>query len=110
MITHDIDETRSDDLRWSLCGVFLYDEKQLPHGDEPATCRKCQRYRSATSYLKRREAMKTAKKTAKKTWPDAVAFDGYPPDTIGAQGGAPKAAAPPCYHSILGATTWKTTI
>ena len=40
MITHDIDETRSDDLRWSLCGVLLYDEKQLPHGDEPATCRK----------------------------------------------------------------------
>ena len=67
MITHDIDETRSDDLRWSLCGVFLYDEKQLPHGDEPATCRKCQRYRSATSYLKRREAKKTAKKIAKKT-------------------------------------------
>ena len=64
MITHDIDETRSDDLRWSLCGVLLYDEKQLPHGDEPATCRKCQRYRSATSYLKRREAKK---KTAKKT-------------------------------------------
>ena len=52
------------DLRWSLCGVLLYDEKQLPHGDEPATCRKCQRYRSATSYLKRREAKK---KTAKKT-------------------------------------------
>ena len=67
MITHDIDETRSDDLRWSLCGVFLYDEKQLPHGDEPATCRKCQRYTSATSYLKRREAKKTAKKIAKKT-------------------------------------------
>ena len=29
-ITHDIDETRSGDgIRWSLCGVFLYDEKQM---------------------------------------------------------------------------------
>ena len=61
-ITHDIDETRSEDLRWSLCGVFLYDEKQIAQGDEPATCGKCQRYTTATSYLKRREAMKTAKK------------------------------------------------
>ena len=57
-ITHDIDETRSEDIRWSLCGVFLYDEKQLPQGDETATCGKCQRYRTSTSYLKRREAMK----------------------------------------------------
>ena len=62
-ITHDIDETRSEDIRWSLCGVFLYDEKQIAKGDEPATCGKCQRYTTATSYLKRREAMKTAKKT-----------------------------------------------
>ena len=61
-ITHDIDETRSEDLRWSLCGVFLYDEKQIAQGDEPATCGKCQRYTTATSYLKRQEAMKTAKK------------------------------------------------
>ena len=37
--------------RWSLCGVFLYDEKQLAQGDEPATCRRCQRYTTATSYL-----------------------------------------------------------
>ena len=62
-ITHDIDETRSEDLRWSLCGVLLYDEKQIAQGDEPATCGKCQRYTTATSYLKRREAMKAAKKT-----------------------------------------------
>ncbi len=62
-ITHDIDETRSGDgIRWSLCGVFLYDEKQIVQGDEPATCGKCQRYTTATSYLKRREAMKAAKK------------------------------------------------
>ena len=66
-ITHDIDETRSEDIRWSLCGVFLYDEKQLPQGDEPATCGKCQRYRTSTSYLKRREAMKTAKKRPDRT-------------------------------------------
>ena len=64
-ITHDIDETRSEDIRWSLCGVFLYDEKQIAKGDEPATCGKCQRYATATSYLKRREAMKTAKKTGR---------------------------------------------
>ena len=66
-ITHDIDETRSEDLRWSLCGVFLYDEKQIAQGDEPATCGKCQRYTTATSYLKRREAMKTAKKDLDRT-------------------------------------------
>ena len=42
--------------------MFLYDEKQIAQGDEPATCGKCQRYTTATSYLKRREAMKTAKK------------------------------------------------
>ena len=64
-ITHYIDETRSEDIRWSLCGVFLYDEKQIAKGDEPATCGKCQRYTTATSYLKRREAMKTAKKTGR---------------------------------------------
>ena len=51
------------DVRWSLCGVLLYDEKQIAPGDEPATCRKCQRFRTATRYLKRREAMKAAKKT-----------------------------------------------
>ena len=67
MITHYIDETRSEDIRWSLCGVFLYDEKQIAKGDEPATCGKCQRYTTATSYLKRQEAKKTAKKIAKKT-------------------------------------------
>ena len=50
-------------LRWSLCGVLLYDEKQIAPGDEPATCRKCQRFRTATRYLKPREAMKAAKKT-----------------------------------------------
>ena len=62
-ITHDIDETRSEgNIRWSLCGVLLYDEKQLPHGDEPASCRKCQRFRSSTSYLKRQEATKAARK------------------------------------------------
>ena len=66
-ITHDIDETRSEDIRWSLCGVFLYDEKQLPQGDETATCGKCQRYRTSTRYLKRREAMKTAKKRPDRT-------------------------------------------
>ena len=64
-ITHYIDETRSEDIRWSLCGVFLNDEKQIAKGDEPATCGKCQRYTTATSYLKRREAMKTAKKTGR---------------------------------------------
>ena len=57
-ITHHIDETRSEDIRWSLCGVFLYDEKHLPQGDETATFGKCQRYRTSTRYLKRREAMK----------------------------------------------------
>ena len=64
-ITHYIDETRSEDIRWSLCGVFLYDEKQIAKGDEPATCGKCQRYTTATSYLKRQEAKKTAKKTGR---------------------------------------------
>ena len=54
-ITHYIDETRSEDIRWSLCGVFLYDEKQIAKGDEPATCGKCQRYTTATSYLKRQD-------------------------------------------------------
>ena len=67
-VTHDIDETRSGDgIRWSLCGVFLYDEKQIVQGDEPATCGKCQRYTTATSYLKRREAMKAAKKRPDRT-------------------------------------------
>ena len=62
-ITHDIDETRSEgNIRWSLCGVLLYDEKQLAHGGAPATCRKCQRFKSATSYLKRQDAMNPAKK------------------------------------------------
>ena len=29
MITHDIDETRSDDLRWSLCGVLVVYQSAL---------------------------------------------------------------------------------
>ena len=67
-ITHDIDETRSEgNTRWSLCGVLLYDEKQLPQGDEPSTCGKCQRYTTATSYRKRQEAMKAAKKKPGRT-------------------------------------------
>ena len=67
-ITHDIDETRSGDgIRWSLCGVLLYDEKQIAQGGEPSTCGKCQRYTTATSYLKRREAMKAAKKRSSRT-------------------------------------------
>ena len=62
-ITHDIDETRSEgNIRWSLCGVLIYDEKQLPRGGEPASCRKCQRFTTAASYRKRQKAMKTAKK------------------------------------------------
>ena len=62
-ITHDIDETRSGDgIRWSLCGVLLYNEKQLPQGDEASTCGKCQRFATAASYRKRQEAMKAAKK------------------------------------------------
>ena len=55
-ITHDLDETRSQDIPWSLCGVLLYDPS------EPATCGKCQRFRSAASYRKRQAAMKAAKK------------------------------------------------
>ena len=41
-----------------LCGVLLYDPRQIAKDGEPATCRKCQRFRSATSYRKRQEAMK----------------------------------------------------
>ena len=61
-ITHDLDETRSQDIPWSLCGVFLYDPRQIAKEGEPATCGKCQRFRSAASYRKRQAAMKAAKK------------------------------------------------
>ena len=64
-ITHDIDETRSEgNIRWSLCGVLIYDEKQLPRGGEPASCRKCQRFTTAASYRKRQKAKKAVKKEA----------------------------------------------
>ena len=61
-ITHDLDETRSQDIPWSLCGVLLYDPRQIAKEGEPATCGKCQRFQSATSYRKRQAAMKAAKK------------------------------------------------
>ena len=61
-ITHDLDETRSQDIPWSLCGVLLYDPRQIAKEGEPATCGKCQRFRSAASYRKRQAAMKVAKK------------------------------------------------
>ena len=57
-ITHDLDETRSQDIPWSLCGVLLYDPRQIAKEGEPATCGKCQRFRSAASYRKRQAAMK----------------------------------------------------
>ena len=60
-ITHDLDETRSQDI--SLCGVLLYDPRQIAKTGQPATCRKCQRFRSAASYRKRQAATKAAKKT-----------------------------------------------
>ena len=60
--THDLDETRSQDIPWSLCGVLLYDPRQIAKEGEPATCGKCQRFRSAASYRKRQAAMKAAKK------------------------------------------------
>ena len=60
-ITHDLDETRSQDIPWSLCGVLLYDPRQIAKDDEPASCRKCQRFRSAASYRKRQAATKAAK-------------------------------------------------
>lgn len=63
MITHNIDETRSEGrIRWSLCGVMLYDERQIPKDGEPPTCGKCQRFATAGSYRKRQKAMKAAKK------------------------------------------------
>ena len=35
-ITHDLDETRSQDIPWSLCGVLLYDPRQIAKdGDLP---------------------------------------------------------------------------
>ena len=37
-ITHDLDETRSQDIPWSLCGVLLYDPRQIAKAGEPATC------------------------------------------------------------------------
>ena len=61
-ITHDLDETRSQDIPWSLCGVLLYDPRQIAKEGEPATCRKCQRFRAAASYRKRQAATKAAKK------------------------------------------------
>ena len=61
-ITHDLDEIRSQDIPWSLCGVLLYDPRQIAKEGEPATCGKCQRFRSAASYRKRQAAMKAAKK------------------------------------------------
>ena len=61
-ITHDLDETRSQDIPWSLCGVLLYDPRQIAKEGEPATCGKCQRFRSAASYRKRQAAMKAAAK------------------------------------------------
>ena len=62
-ITHDIDETRSEGrIRWSLCGVLLYDERQIAKGGDPSTCGKCQRFTTAASYRKRQEAMKAAKR------------------------------------------------
>lgn len=62
-ITHDIDETRSEGrTRWSLCGVLLYDERQIAKGGEPSTCGKCQRFATAASYRKRQKAKKAAKK------------------------------------------------
>ena len=57
-----LDETRSQDIPWSLCGVLLYDPRQIAKDGEPATCRKCQRFRSAASYRKRQAATKAAKK------------------------------------------------
>jgi hypothetical protein len=63
-ITHDLDETRSQDIPWSLCGVLLYDPRQIAKEGEPATCGKCQRFRSAASYRKRQAAMRAAKKEA----------------------------------------------
>ena len=62
-ITHDLDETRSQDIPWSLCGVLLYDPRQIAKDGKLATCRKCQRFRSAASYRKRQAATKAAKKT-----------------------------------------------
>ena len=62
-ITHVIDETRSEGrIRWSLCGVLLYDERQIAPGGEPSTCGKCQRFATAASYRKRQEAMAAKKK------------------------------------------------
>ena len=61
-ITHDLDETRSQDIPWSLCGVLLYDPRQIVKEGEPATWGKCQRFRSAASYRERQAAMKAAKK------------------------------------------------
>ena len=63
-ITHDLDETRSQDIPWSLCGVLLYDPRQIAKEGEPATCGKCQRFRSAASYRKRQAAMRATKKEA----------------------------------------------
>ena len=42
--------------------VLLYDPRQIAKEGEPATCGKCQRFRSAASYRKRQAAKKAAKK------------------------------------------------
>ena len=44
-------------------GVLLYDPRQIAKAGKPATCRKCQRFRSAASYRKRQAVTKAAKKT-----------------------------------------------
>ena len=59
LITNDLDETRSQDI--SLCDVLLYDPRQIAKAGQPATCQKCQRFRSAAGYRKRQAATKAAK-------------------------------------------------
>ena len=39
-ITHDIDETRSEDIRWSLCGVFPVRREAAPAGRRDGDLRK----------------------------------------------------------------------
>ena len=38
-ITHDLDETRSQDIPWSLCGVLLYDSRQIAPVYQPNVAR-----------------------------------------------------------------------
>ena len=56
-ITHYIDETRSEDIRWSLCGVFLYDEKQIAKGDEPAKRRGRRAVRHRENQVRKRASV-----------------------------------------------------